>query len=443
MANDVRVAITGDNSDLLQALQVSNAQLAIFNKNATTSTSTVAASASKAAVNFGVLRGSMTALAASALQTAPGVAQLSSVLGTMAIGAGPMVAILAGMAALGLAWRLLTKDARDLKAATKEAADEADRLIKKQEGPNVERARQQGLLGGDLTKVQAEIVKLEAQEKRLGVTVAALVDKRAEELRLQQRIAALGKEILATNTATREEAEKKAIAAEREAAALRGDARQASIVTRNLRSNASALAGMISSGGYIRDVDGSIRPSLGFIRPNVRAIQQGGGMSSHLAMQMDPRLRLPASSVQGTGSAIASGANASVWSRFGGGENAAMMAIQMAQGAASGGGLGALMGGAGSMAGMALGGPVGAAAGGFIGTQLANLLGSSKDREEEQYRAHARALREAAGQIFTVILNFPGGALYDTSNPDFQEAIVETIEAATGNRNGRVQLVRG
>jgi len=93
----------------------------------------------------------------------------------------------------------------------------------------------------------------------------------------------------------------------------------------------------------------------------------------------------------------------------------------------------------------ASGGSVGLASFGlnFVGSALGKIFGSSREREEEQYRAHARALREARDTTPIVHLHFPKGALYDTSSPDFQEAIMETIELATGNRVGRVQVSVG
>lgn len=61
------------------------------------------------------MRASMTSLTASALQTAPGVAQVASVLGNLAIGAGPTVAVLAGIAALTAAWTAFGESARKAK----------------------------------------------------------------------------------------------------------------------------------------------------------------------------------------------------------------------------------------------------------------------------------------------------------------------------------------
>ncbi len=141
--------------------------------------------------------------------------------------------------------------------------------------------------------------------------------------------------------------------------------------------------------------------------------------------------------------ALPTGSN-SLIDRLGGREAALLLALQGAQGAAGGDPLGALLNTA-SSAGFAIGGPagLGIAAGTSIIGALSKIFGSSRDREDEAYRAHARALREARDNTPTVVLNFPAGALYNTSDPDFQEAIMETIESATGNRVGRVTFARG
>lgn len=70
--------------------------------------------------NLNSLRASMTSFAGSTLQTVPGVAQLASALGNFAIGAGPMVAALAGVAALTAAWKAWTEGAGEAKKAQEE-----------------------------------------------------------------------------------------------------------------------------------------------------------------------------------------------------------------------------------------------------------------------------------------------------------------------------------
>ena len=61
------------------------------------------------------LRSSVTSLAASLAGTAPGIAQFTGVLGSMALGSGVMIGVLAGMAALSFAWDRIGGAARKAK----------------------------------------------------------------------------------------------------------------------------------------------------------------------------------------------------------------------------------------------------------------------------------------------------------------------------------------
>lgn len=76
---------------------------------------TVEAQAVRTGVNVNTLRAGFTSLLSSALQTAPGVAQLGSTIGALAIGTATTVGVLAGVAAISLGWKVLTQDARDAK----------------------------------------------------------------------------------------------------------------------------------------------------------------------------------------------------------------------------------------------------------------------------------------------------------------------------------------
>ena len=67
------------------------------------------------------IRASMTAVAASALSSAPGVAQLSGAIGTMALGSAVMVGAMAGAAAIGFAWDAITSKAREAAKAQEDA----------------------------------------------------------------------------------------------------------------------------------------------------------------------------------------------------------------------------------------------------------------------------------------------------------------------------------
>lgn len=110
-------------------------KLSNVNVGVATSFSRSGASVSRLALDFNKLRGPLTSVTQGVLQLAPGVASLTSVLGGLALGGGTMVAVLAGVAALGLAFRHLTKDSREAKEALKQAVDQAARIRDKQGGP--------------------------------------------------------------------------------------------------------------------------------------------------------------------------------------------------------------------------------------------------------------------------------------------------------------------
>lgn len=93
-----------------------------------TSASTLARTSTSGTAGLNSIRSAMTAVAASALNTAPGVAQLSGIIGSLALGSGVMIGVMAGMAALGYAWEFLTRKARETKEATEDALEALGKL---------------------------------------------------------------------------------------------------------------------------------------------------------------------------------------------------------------------------------------------------------------------------------------------------------------------------
>lgn len=88
------------------------------------------------AQGFNALREPLTAVTRQLLNLNPAVAQVSSSLGMFAIGSGPMVAVLAGVAALAAVWENVTRSTRDAKKAADEAMVRLDELAAKQkQGP--------------------------------------------------------------------------------------------------------------------------------------------------------------------------------------------------------------------------------------------------------------------------------------------------------------------
>lgn len=88
--------------------------------------------AKRSVPSVNALRGAMTSLAANAANAAPGVGQLTSVLGSMALGSTMMIGVLGGLAAVGFAWDAMTKKARESKKVVDEHIASLEKLAKKQ-----------------------------------------------------------------------------------------------------------------------------------------------------------------------------------------------------------------------------------------------------------------------------------------------------------------------
>lgn len=206
---------------------------------------TAAANATNPALNS--VRASLTSTAAAAVGSAvPGLAQVTSVLGTLAIGTGPMVAILAGIAAVGFGiehWR----------ESAKKAKEEVDALFKRLD--DLAKKQQQGIYGqtgadvktgqAELTRIAAEIRHLQEQAQREraaggGLFQAGGVDVRIRELRdeYNKKLAAVEAGERELGRITREEAAKRAEDAKRLADEERRQAEQLARDTQTVVDNA-------------------------------------------------------------------------------------------------------------------------------------------------------------------------------------------------------------
>lgn len=115
-----------------RALSANSAATAIAN-NAITG---LGNTAGRSGASLNTLRGSITAMLASSLQTAPGVAQLGSAVGALALGTGATVAVLGGLAAISAAYHALTDDARKAKEEQDKLTDSLHRwYVEQQAGP--------------------------------------------------------------------------------------------------------------------------------------------------------------------------------------------------------------------------------------------------------------------------------------------------------------------
>ncbi len=125
----------------------------------------VAETGAVAGASMNSLRAAAVSMAASATSAVPGVTQLASVLGTMAIGAPIIAGVLAGAAAIAYGWQVWTRDA-------KAAREEQDKLTQSlSHWYDVQRA---GAGGERAAQVAAETAKLAEQQKELDSLVARL-----------------------------------------------------------------------------------------------------------------------------------------------------------------------------------------------------------------------------------------------------------------------------
>lgn len=183
-------------------------------RESTTALSGHAAEVGKSVHGIGNLSRELVTLTRNVLGLNPVVAQAGGLLGNMAIGAGPMVAVLAGVAALAYGYEKLTAGARDTAKATDEAIKSLEALKDKQalgslSGTSAREAERAGVAlfnvqekltelrgkyatqsavgGGSETK--KEIVKQEAEEARLRGLIKAheneVTDVRAEKAKKQ------------------------------------------------------------------------------------------------------------------------------------------------------------------------------------------------------------------------------------------------------------------
>ena len=124
-----------------------------------------AAAVTKSVAGLGALRGQLTTVTSTLLGLNPAVARTTSLLGGLAIGAGPMIGILAGVAALAYGWNKLTAGAQETKKPTDEAIKSLEGLRDKQRLGSLSgtSARAKELVGVELAEIQKMID--EAQQR--------------------------------------------------------------------------------------------------------------------------------------------------------------------------------------------------------------------------------------------------------------------------------------
>jgi hypothetical protein len=184
---------------------------------------TMTRNSAQMAAGMNAVRGSMTSVAAAALQTAPGVAQLGSVIGSLALGSTITVGVLAGLAAITYAWQKLTEKTRETKKATEDAITalremglaaalgpagqtpaqlaaafrEQDRLVEQRRQKQIqldarrEKNTREGVIDwGEISGLTTDIAEIDSQLRNVGAAInagrarLAEIDKAAADARI-------------------------------------------------------------------------------------------------------------------------------------------------------------------------------------------------------------------------------------------------------------------
>ena len=185
-----------------------------------------------AAGGVGRLNLTLASLLSQATATHPAVGQLTQVVGSLAIGSGLMLGVLGGLAALGLAYRELTKDSRELKEAHDESIESLQELVRLREiealGPGGRTVRDVRAAGADISGIGAELNALLLVRQQL-VELEALGLGKEGAVEASERREAVLREELATaqelwregqrtiNEAVAEDEEERTAIAQREA----------------------------------------------------------------------------------------------------------------------------------------------------------------------------------------------------------------------------------
>lgn len=120
-----------------------------------------------ATVGMGRLNNAILGLARQASGAHPVIARFTDVLFSMALGGAKMTAVLGGLAALALAYRALTKDAREAKERMQDALDTAREAQRLQILPRGgEAAVRAGLLRDELASIEARLARNLADPRR-------------------------------------------------------------------------------------------------------------------------------------------------------------------------------------------------------------------------------------------------------------------------------------
>jgi hypothetical protein len=465
------IAITADPAGVRAALDQASQEVQKFTSGAQSQMAQTGAAiknslggdaASKAALNFQQLRGGIASMAQAAVgQAVPGLASLAGVLGTFAIGSAATVGILAGITAIALAWRSVTKEAREAKAAHKELVSDLARSAKEMfTDPRVALRQEISSREAQMSALQEQVAERrkpqfrEVADARSGVSRREQVPVEEQEkaiVKLSERFQehAQIRAVAMKQLAEIDKTAAKGIATAAEEAARAFDARvqavgeatkftallsraneEASRLEDQLRAALDrknlSLAEEVKLREQLLVVQKALRDALPPVGTIVGSPELRGGLMT--IPGLDKMIPVPPSQTA---------TKPSFMQQLGGARGIASAFLSPF--ASQGGALGTLAQGGLSFA---SGGTAGLAMFGLsaVGGLLGNLFGSSRDREEEIYRANLRAMKDAREASPVINFYFPRGQFIDTRNPAWQEAISSTLEELGDTRRGRIRF---
>jgi hypothetical protein len=401
---EVKIRIDGDDAGAVAALQ----RVDRAGRGVESSLGRAGVSASGAANNIGKLRGPLTSVAQGFLQLNPGVASFVSVLGMLTLSGGVMVGVLAGATALSFAWKQLTKDTKEAKGAAEEYANTMRSLRMAQGGPAV------GLgapLGRNLTRVDEidrELAELDQRKSPAPWTLNRrwrLRNERAGLVGEQSFLQGRHSDIRLDGVKPLQLASGPVSVTVKSAATRQREAEQAEEAAEQRRIGRMRLDEFERTNRIFRinGVSVNDRTIVGANNPRgMTAPVRGGGISFN------------------RDGALSAGAGFLTSMASGGGTRQSLLGL--------GSGLAA-----------SVGGPLGVGLGAAVGI-IGGLLGKSKDREEEQYRAHLRALRDARQELFNFTIVIPKG-VPNPRDPEWKQWLTDAMVESSGTRTGRVTFV--
>lgn len=405
--NTTTTALSGTVRAQAQAYTQSSNALGLYARSqaqAAASTTAAGVAAAKGAIDLARLREPLTALSSMALGVTGPFGQIVSLLGSMTLAAPLLAAALIGAGGIGFAYKALTKDARELEKAAREAHSEVSKMRLGETGALSNR---RGVLDAQLNVVQGRIAANE------GTTRFVLLEQlRAKEKELLADIRDTTTQINAVNAQalTQHKADLEA-RAKATHDALQAEAAEWRVFFREMRDQQTRMAPILKTelNGALEFVVVGVGDRLQRLREFNTEFRLIGEENVRDARRWADEMKRIAPIAMPTGTIIRNVSPILTQQPAAGGGIDWRSVLQMLGSSAAGyaGSRGGVAGGAlsGALTGALSGNPAAAAAGAFVGLTSA-LLGSAEaaKRVREQFETAMKGIAQSTQ-------NFANGAL--------------------------------